>query len=113
MSLSNKLVCKGTLRQVFICMRPPPLQGFCLGWSIKFVGSESGQSVKLPQNMVSNRSLHPHPLPTTHCLYILYFDTGEGGELNQRAGATVHKAESKMETFTKIDIFELFSIQLS
>jgi hypothetical protein len=34
--------CKGTLRQVFICMRPPPLLGFCLGWCSNFVGSESG-----------------------------------------------------------------------
>jgi hypothetical protein len=28
----KKLTCKGTLRQVFICLRPPPLVGFCLGW---------------------------------------------------------------------------------
>ncbi len=28
----KKLTCKGTLRQVFICLRPPPLLGFCLGW---------------------------------------------------------------------------------
>jgi hypothetical protein len=34
---------------VFICLRPPPLLCFCLGWSSSFVGSESGQiqSVKL------------------------------------------------------------------
>jgi hypothetical protein len=40
---------------VFICLRPPPILGFCLGWSSNFVGSESGQkqSVKLLQNMVS------------------------------------------------------------
>ncbi len=43
--LSSKLMtCKETLRQVFICLRPPPLQGFCLGWSSNFVGSESGQT---------------------------------------------------------------------
>ncbi len=34
--------CKGTLRQVFISLRTPPPLGFCLGWSSKFVGSESG-----------------------------------------------------------------------
>jgi hypothetical protein len=28
----KKFTCKGTLRQVFICLRPPPLIGFCLGW---------------------------------------------------------------------------------
>ncbi len=49
MSSSKKIACKGTLGQVFICLRPPPLLGFCLGWSSNSVGSESGQilSVKL------------------------------------------------------------------
>jgi hypothetical protein len=73
----------------FICLRLPPLLGNCLGWSSKFVGSESSQiqSVKLLQNIVSNRT--QHHLPATHCLYVLYFDTGKGGgggELNQREG---------------------------
>ncbi len=27
----KKLLCKGTLWQVFICLRPPPLLGFCFG----------------------------------------------------------------------------------
>jgi hypothetical protein len=38
-----------TLRQVFICLRSPPLLGFSLGWQSNFEGSESGQiqSVKL------------------------------------------------------------------
>ncbi len=56
---------------MIICLRPPPLLGFCLGWSSNFVGSETGQiqSVKLLQNMVTNRTQHPHPLPATHCLY--------------------------------------------
>jgi hypothetical protein len=26
-----KFTCKWTLRQVFICLKPPPLLGFCLG----------------------------------------------------------------------------------
>jgi hypothetical protein len=79
------MTCKGTLRQVLIYLRPPPLLGFCLGWSIKFVGSDSGQiqSVKLLQNMVHT----PHR------------EGGGGGELNRReglsGGATVHKAGSK------------------
>ncbi len=66
----KKFTCKGTLRQVFICLRPPSLQGFCLGWSSNFVGSEycQIQSVKLLQNMVSNELNTPHPLPATHCL---------------------------------------------
>ncbi len=80
MSSSKKLTCKRTLRQVFICLRPPPLLRFCLGWSSNFVGSKSGQkqSVKLLQNLVSTGYKPPPPLPATHCLYILYFDTGKG-----------------------------------
>jgi hypothetical protein len=37
--------------------------------------------------MVSNPT--HHPLPATHCLYILYVDFGKGvgvGEVNQREG---------------------------
>jgi hypothetical protein len=40
MSSPKKFTYKGTLRQVFICLRPPPLLGFCLGWSSNFAGSE-------------------------------------------------------------------------
>jgi hypothetical protein len=55
---------------------PPPLLGFCLGWSSKFVGSKSGQiqSVK---------------------------HTGKGGESWTREkvrGATIHKAGSKISS---------------
>ena len=44
--------------------------GFWLGWSSNFVGSESGriQSVKLLQNMVSNRTQHLPP-PPSHTLF--------------------------------------------
>jgi hypothetical protein len=49
----KKLNCKGTLWQVFICLRLSPLRGFILGWSSNFVGSESGRY--RVQNMVSNR----------------------------------------------------------
>jgi hypothetical protein len=79
MSSSKKISCKGTLRQVFICLRPPPLLGFLfvvVGLAI-FVRSESDQiqSIQLMQNMVSNRTL---PTPSQP-LYSLYFDTGKGG----------------------------------
>jgi hypothetical protein len=88
MSSSKEFTCKGTLRQVFIRLRPPPLLGFWLGWSSIFVGSESGQiqSVKLLQNNVSDRTQHPHPLLVIHFLYILHFDTGKGVKVNQREG---------------------------
>ncbi len=45
----TKFTCKVTLRQMFICLRPPPLLDYCLGKSSNFVGPESGQihSVKL------------------------------------------------------------------
>jgi hypothetical protein len=56
---------KKILRQVFICLMPPSLLGFCLGWSGNFVGSESGQiqSIKILYNVVTNRPQHPYPLP--------------------------------------------------
>jgi hypothetical protein len=78
---SKKLTCKGTLRQVLICMRSPLLLGFCLLWSSNFVGSESSQiqSVKLLQNMVFNRTPHAPP-PPSHTLYMLYFEQGRGEE---------------------------------
>ncbi len=57
-----------------------------------FAGSEFGQIhiVKLLQNMLSNRTQHPHPLPATRCLYILYCTLrggkrgGEGGKPERR-----------------------------
>jgi hypothetical protein len=78
------------LRQVFINLRPKTLQGFCLG----------GLAILKVLNLVRYRVIDtfriwsptglntPHPLPATHCPYILYFDTGKGGgwELNQREG---------------------------
>ncbi len=48
------------------------MYSICLGWSGNFVGSESGpiQSVKLLQNMVSNRAERPpSPQPHTVCIY--------------------------------------------
>ncbi len=78
----KKLTCKGTLRQVFICLRPPFLLGFCLGWSSNYVGSKSGQIYRVLNScrLWSSTGLNtPHPLPATHCLYVLYFDTGKGG----------------------------------
>jgi hypothetical protein len=67
---------------MFICLRPPPLLGFCLGWSSKFVDFESGQiqSAKLLQNMVSIRTPEP---PDTLYPFIQYSYTNrEGGRLN-------------------------------
>jgi hypothetical protein len=65
----KRLTCKGTLREMFICLRPPTLLYFCLGWSRNFVGSETGQtqSVKLLQNMVTN--ITPFP-PSFYILYM-------------------------------------------
>ncbi len=74
----KKLTFKGTVRQVFIWLRHPPID-FCLGWCINFVGSESGQvqRVKFLQNMVSNTTQH-HPTPYqphTVCVTVAYFCT--------------------------------------
>ncbi len=97
--LSSKNLLQRDFEAVVFLSEAPSLLGFCLWWSINFVGSESGQiqSVKLLQNMVSNRTQHPHPLQATHCLYILYFDTGRvrGMSWTRKArGPTFHKAGS-------------------
>ncbi len=83
MSSSKKLTFKGTLRQVFICLRPPPLLGLCLGWSCNFAGSESGQiqSVNSCWRWSPTGLNTPNPLPphTVFIQYIVqYFDTGRG-----------------------------------
>jgi hypothetical protein len=87
----KKLTCKGSLKQVFICLRPPLLLGFCFGWSSNFVGSESGQiqSIKLLQKIVSNRT--PYPPPLKHCILInstvIHPKKGVGGgRVEQREG---------------------------
>jgi hypothetical protein len=59
------MTCKGTLRQVFVSLRPLPLPRFLFGMEEQFLGFEYGQkqSDKLLQNRVSNTTEHPHPLP--------------------------------------------------
>ncbi len=82
------------LRQVFLCLRPPSID-FCLGRSINFVGSESGQkqSVKLLQNMVSNTTQH-HPTPSqphTVCVTVAYFLCCTTTERQGRDGSITKK----------------------
>ncbi len=76
------------MRQVCICLRPPPLLGFWFGWSSNFVGSESGQiqSVKLLQNMVSNRNRHPSQPSQPQTVYctLTHRWGGEGVEPERR-----------------------------
>jgi hypothetical protein len=105
------MICKGTLRQVFICLRSPPLVGFCLGWKNYFVGYESvqKQSVKSCRiwYMVSNTTSHPPPpSPPSHtlsvCTVLWLWKEGKGwGRWTRKKvrEAIVHKAGSKMWTW--------------
>ncbi len=99
----KKLTCKRTLRQMLIYLRPPPLLGFCLGLSSTFVRSESGQlqTVKLLQNMVSNRTQHPLPPLTshTHRKYIPYCTLTQG---RGRAGRVEPERRLEGQQFTKL-----------
>ncbi len=55
----------------------------------------------------------PPPLPATHFLHLLYFDTGKGGESWTREklrGATVHKAGSKIPTWLTEHISNLWTL---
>ncbi len=94
-SSSKNFTCKGTLRQVFLCLSatPFPFIGFCLGWSSNFVGSESGQiqSVKLLENMVSNRT--PNPVPPYSIL--IHKGNGGGGRVEPGRGATLESTDNK------------------
>jgi hypothetical protein len=86
---SSKVTWRWTLRQLFICLRPPPHLGFCLG--VKILGSESGQihSVKLLQYMLSNTTWYPHYTlytylySTVHIPVLIHTRKG-GGVLSQR-----------------------------
>ena len=49
----QKLTCRGTLRQLLICLRP-----LCLGWSSNFVGSGQIQSIKLLYSIWSPTQLN-------------------------------------------------------
>ncbi len=65
------LTCKKDFAAgVYLSETHSPLR-VCLGWSSNFVGSESGQiqSVKLFQNMVSNRTPQPPP-SSSHSLSV-------------------------------------------
>jgi hypothetical protein len=95
----KKLARKGTLRQVLICLRPPPLLGFCLGWFSNFLGSESGQilSVKLLQNMVSNRTPYPRPLPNTVHLFTQWRGGGRSWTRKKVRGAQFTKLRRKYQ----------------
>ncbi len=70
----KKFTCKRTLRQVFTCLRPPPLLGFCLLWSSNFEGSESGQIQrdKLLRNVISNWTQHPRRPSPPHTVQYQY-----------------------------------------
>ncbi len=86
----KKLTCKGTLRQVFFCLRPPSLLGFCLGWWTILQVLNIVRYRVLLHNMVSNRltSHHPPP-PPSHTLpvYSVLWHR-KGGTRERVRGAT-------------------------
>ncbi len=91
----KKLTCKGLCG---ICPRPPPMLGFCLGWSCNFVGSDSGQiqSIKLLQNMVYNTTLTPPPPPSVYNVLWLW----EGRWTREKVRrTTVHENGLKIPTW--------------
>jgi hypothetical protein len=106
----NKLICKGTrdfaagvhYYYLFEKLSPPR---FCLGWLSNFVGSESCQIqiVKLPQNMVYNRTPYP---PCTLSMYKLIqysHRKGENSWIRENVWeATVHNSGSKISAWLNV-----------
>jgi hypothetical protein len=75
---------------MFICLRPPPLLDFCLGWKSNFVGSESGQIYTVYNSCIcspSNPITSPPPCYTLYKYIDLFLFTQErGGGVNQWKG---------------------------
>ncbi len=98
MSSSKKVTWKGTSRQVLIFLRPPPLLGFwqfCSFWIWSDTECKTHAEYGLQHD-----STYPHPLPVTHCLFLLYFDNREGGRSNQREG---ERGKQGRVQITKLD----------
>jgi hypothetical protein len=76
--MQNVVIEKWILRQVFICLRPPPLLGFCLGCPKNCVGPESGQI-----KSVKEYGLQKDPTPPTPSQLHLH-RVGGGGEPERR-----------------------------
>ncbi len=83
----KRFTCKGTLLQVFICLRPPPLLGFCLGWSSDFEGSESvGYKVCIIWSPTGLSTPQPPPPPTPPS----HTERVGGGEPERRLEQSTH-----------------------
>jgi hypothetical protein len=76
----NKLICKGTLRQVFICLRPLHLLSF-VGLNLVIYRVLTPTEYGLQQD---STPLTPSQ-PNTVCIYCTLTQR-KGGELNQREG---------------------------
>jgi hypothetical protein len=99
----NKVNRKGTLRQVFICLRPPPLLAFVWGGVVlNLVRYRVLNSCRIWSPTQLNTPPPPQPFPVTHYLYILYFDTGRGWTREKGRGSIVHKAGSKIPTWLAV-----------
>jgi hypothetical protein len=79
---------KGTLRQVFICLRPRPLLGFCLGRCSNFLGFEFGQIKVLNSGRIwsPTEPISPPPLHTVYVYTVYLFTQGRGVRVDQREG---------------------------
>ncbi len=95
------------MRQLFICLRPPHLLCFSLGWSSNIAGSVSGriQSLKLLQNMVSKQNPISPPLYTIYVhTYSVLIHTGKGGgggKLNQREGERGNRGQYRTQRWVE------------
>ncbi len=99
--------------QVFVSEPPlPSPPRFLFGVTSNFVGSECGQiqSVKLPQNMVSNRTPHPPPLSQSHTACIYCTLTQGRGEVNQREDYRDNSSQSWVEITTWLTLSPVYKL---
>ncbi len=110
----KKLTCVGTLRQMFICLRPPPLlDRFFWG------GKAIVQVLNLVRNRVlnscriwSSTQLNSPPAPPSHTLsvYTVLTTLTMGEAVNQRVGQRSSTSLSQVENTNMTDSIYLQSI---
>ncbi len=88
---------------MFICLRPPPLQGFCLGvveqfcrfWIWSVTESKTPAEYGLQHDSTQPTPSQPH---TVCIVFKKYFDNREVGSSNQRKGERGNREQGRVQS---------------